>query len=105
MPASSNRERCKSPCRWLWALLALVTVEMASDLASAPTFLAPMPSTSFRNDVSDTNCSEYLNILGAGRWHKLGFRGQGVKVAVLDSGFRGYRDFLGKGLPAHVHAK
>jgi subtilisin family serine protease len=35
-------------------------------------------------------------------WHSAGLRGQGVKVAVLDSGFRGYRDHLGKGLPKQV---
>lgn len=31
-----------------------------------------------------------------------GYRGQGVKVAVLDQGFRGYRDQLGRALPARV---
>jgi subtilisin family serine protease len=38
------------------------------------------------------------------RWHGLGYRGQGVKVAVLDSGFRGYRAHLGGALPARVTA-
>ena len=38
-------------------------------------------------------------------WHAAGCRGQGVKVAVLDTGFRGYRDFLGKALPAKVTAR
>src|SRR5262245_20752209 len=36
------------------------------------------------------------------RWHQAGHLGQGVKVAILDSGFRGYRDYLGKALPARV---
>src|SRR5262245_7778653 len=36
------------------------------------------------------------------RWHQSGRRGKGVKVAILDSGFRGYRDHLGKSLPAKV---
>jgi subtilisin family serine protease len=40
--------------------------------------------------------------LGVDRWHKAGHRGQGVKVAVLDSGFRGYRAHLGEALPARV---
>jgi subtilisin family serine protease len=43
--------------------------------------------------------------LGVARWHQAGFRGQGVKVAVLDSGFRGYGDHLGKALPARVTVK
>jgi subtilisin family serine protease len=41
-------------------------------------------------------------LLGADKWQAQGFRGQGVKIAVLDTGFRGWRDHLGKDLPAHV---
>src|SRR5689334_14969998 len=37
--------------------------------------------------------------LGIDRWHKAGFKGQGLTIAVLDSGFRGYKEFLGNGLP------
>ena len=48
---------------------------------------------------------EYVSRLGIDRWHALGFRGQGVKVAILDSGFRGYRDHLGKTLPSRVTAR
>src|SRR5262249_1612196 len=40
--------------------------------------------------------------LGIDRWHAAGYRGRGVKVAILDSGFRGYRQQLGKALPACV---
>ncbi|HLN26476.1 MAG TPA: S8 family serine peptidase [Gemmataceae bacterium] len=46
--------------------------------------------------------SRHLAFLGADRWHAAGFRGQGIKVAILDSGFRGYRAFLGRALPEHV---
>jgi hypothetical protein len=46
-----------------------------------------------------------LGELGVTRWHQQGWRGQGVKVAILDSGFRGYRAALGKCLPARVTAK
>lgn len=48
---------------------------------------------------------QQLKLLGADRWHGKGLRGQGTKVAVLDTGFRGYRNFLGKGLPAKVTAR
>jgi subtilisin family serine protease len=48
---------------------------------------------------------QHLERLGVRRWHELGYRGQGVKVAVLDSGFRGYRAFLDKGLPKAVKAR
>jgi hypothetical protein len=43
--------------------------------------------------------------MGVVDWHKANQRGGGVKVAVLDSGFRGYRDALGKALPAQVKVK
>lgn len=45
---------------------------------------------------------DHLRALGLDRWHARGFRGQDVKVAILDTGFRGYRSFLGKGLPPRV---
>src|SRR5437016_861935 len=43
--------------------------------------------------------------LGVKPWFERGIRGQGMKVAVLDSGFQGYRDYLGKGLPATVEVR
>lgn len=46
--------------------------------------------------------ARHLNSLGVDRWHAAGFQGKGVKIAVLDSGFRGYRAHLGKALPTHI---
>jgi hypothetical protein len=46
-----------------------------------------------------------LAALGADGWHALGHRGRGVKVAVLDTGFRGYKEHLGKALPARLTAR
>jgi hypothetical protein len=40
--------------------------------------------------------------LGVDGWHKAGQRGRGIKIAVLDAGFRDYRSHLGKALPAQV---
>src|SRR5262245_20546478 len=39
---------------------------------------------------------------GVDAWHRAGVRGGHVKVAILDSGFHGYRDQLGRTLPATV---
>ena len=44
----------------------------------------------------------HLANLGVPRWHEQGGRGQGIKIAILDSGFRDYRQYLGKGLPERV---
>jgi subtilisin family serine protease len=46
-----------------------------------------------------------LTRLGVDRWLAAGFRGRGVKVAVIDTGFRGWRNQLGKALPDHVTAR
>lgn len=43
--------------------------------------------------------SEGQAITGADLWHEAGFKGQGVKVAILDSGFLGYQRLLGRELP------
>jgi subtilisin family serine protease len=49
--------------------------------------------------------SQHLAQLGVDRWHALGCSGRGVKVAILDSGFRGYRAHLGRALPACVQVQ
>jgi subtilisin family serine protease len=49
--------------------------------------------------------AQHLARLGADRWHAAGFRGQGIRVAVLDAGFRGYKECLGKFLPGRVTAR
>jgi subtilisin family serine protease len=46
-----------------------------------------------------------LDWMGARAWHAAGYRGRGLKVAVLDSGFAGYRAQLGKALPAAVQVQ
>jgi subtilisin family serine protease len=43
--------------------------------------------------------------LGVRAWHAAGLRGRGIKVAVLDSGFSGYRKHLGKALPRTVEVR
>src|SRR5262245_65922875 len=47
----------------------------------------------------------HLEAVGATNWHGSGVRGAGIRVAVLDTGFRGYRDLLGTALPAKVMAR
>ncbi len=46
-----------------------------------------------------------LRRVGADAWHAAGQRGRGLKIAVLDSGFKGYRSALGKALPARIKAR
>src|SRR6516162_3527308 len=51
---------------------------------------------------SETRLPPHLARLGVESWHRAGVRGAGVKVAIVDSGFRGYRDHLGKDLPPRI---
>lgn len=44
-------------------------------------------------------------LIGAERWHRAGFSGHGVRVAVLDAGFAGYEAALGETLPPRVTAR
>jgi hypothetical protein len=46
-----------------------------------------------------------LEHLGVPCWHAAGYRGRGLRVAILDSGFCGYRAHLGKALPGRVQAR
>jgi hypothetical protein len=52
--------------------------------------------------VESASRQEHFDRLRLAPWHERGCRGQGIKVAILDSGFRGYQSFLGKGLPHSV---
>ncbi|MFA7249344.1 MAG: S8 family serine peptidase [Dehalococcoidia bacterium] len=45
------------------------------------------------------------NLVGADAWLQGGLTGRGTKVAILDTGFAGYKDVLGSTLPAQVTAR
>jgi len=59
----------------------------------------------FAVPASSSNRLPWLSRLGVDNWHAAGYRGQGVKVAVLDSGFRGWQSWLGKALPRTVETR
>lgn len=46
--------------------------------------------------------SEGLSRVGTPAWHTAGYTGQGVKVAIIDSGFAGYQALVGSELPSSV---
>ncbi len=76
-------------------LLALVA------LAGTP---VPEPARPAWQIQAEQLRSQHLARMGVDRWQSAGVRGKGVKIAVLDTGWRGYRDHLGKALPANVLA-
>lgn len=67
--------------------------------ADPPTVLAlarPIP----RFETPDPALAPHLTLLGVNRWHQSGFGGQGIKVAVLDTGFRDWRRAAGHEIAA-----
>jgi subtilisin family serine protease len=92
---------------WLWLLLGLplaffqpVDIERPADSSYEQT-MPDVPSAE-KLETPARQRRAHLAKLGIEHWHQHSRRGQGVKIAVLDSGFRDYRQFLGKGLPAKV---
>ena len=57
------------------------------------------------DDAALTAVSEGVVAANADAWHEAGWRGQGVRVAVIDGGFQGYTNRLGSDLPAQVTVK
>ncbi len=107
------RQALRSLPIWAVALALLGTASIAVVPSSNPrggTYLANDQSTAVRlADVSNADAAvqrrQAFARIGLDKWHEAGQRGQGVKVAVLDSGFHEYRSMLGKALPANVTVK
>lgn len=95
------------PCSTRKRGLLLVVCLIALSLSSAPTTPVALGADAEKlaESAEARVRKQHLAGLGVTLSHEGGYRGQGVKVAVLDSGFRGYRSFLGRGLPERVQAR
>ena len=49
--------------------------------------------------------SQGVELHQADAWHKMGYRGQGVKVGVIDTGYQGFSQMQGGELPSNVTAR
>src|SRR5262245_59084281 len=90
---------------WLFSTPRLVqhtTPAILADVESAAT-----PDASLLGTTADAlpQRSELLELMGVRAWHARGWRGRGLKVAVLDSGFSGYQAHLGAALPPTVKTR
>src|SRR5438874_348502 len=54
---------------------------------------------------SELSRAQLLERLGVAAWHRAGHTGKGLTVAVLDTGFRGFRQHLGKALPEKIKVR
>jgi subtilisin family serine protease len=71
---------------------------------NAPAPLANTPGF-FQEPLSPLQVVSATELIGADRWRAAGFSGFGVRVAVVDTGFAGYRDHIGNSLPANVQVR
>jgi subtilisin family serine protease len=89
-------------------VIAAIFVTLAQFVVPATRAADETPSPRPSSKAELTFAAErarHLAELGVDRWLAAGASGRGIKVAVLDSGLRGYRDQLGKALPNKVTAR
>jgi hypothetical protein len=55
--------------------------------------------------LSNSIFSEGGSLIGSYQWHPFGLTGKGIKVGVIDLGFKGYESLLGVELPSYVTTK
>jgi hypothetical protein len=101
------RRRTLLGLRWLPALVLLSPWTPHGGAAPDPWTPAPVPAAGTFASLPSAaqRVAQHFRILGVARWHEAGYCGQGIKIAVLDSGFRGFRAHLGQDLPARVTAR
>jgi subtilisin family serine protease len=64
------------------------------------TVIPPRPAQSQSRAIS-----QGVDLHGASDWHTANYRGQGIKVGVIDSGFEGLSQLQGSELPSNVTAR
>lgn len=80
---------------------------LAALAAQSPVEYVRSPETVVPAELdAGATLSEGVAAANAGVWHNAGWRGQGVRVAVIDAGFVGYKTAINTGdLPADVSVK
>ena len=68
---------------------------------------APDEGSDSKTAFASTMAIDPLAAINASAWHTQGFRGQGVKVGIVCSGFAGYEQLIGSELPpsARLHVQ
>ncbi|RZB38122.1 MAG: hypothetical protein SRB2_00468 [Desulfobacteraceae bacterium Eth-SRB2] len=67
---------------------------------------SPEPSSTVQYDLSSQSVtSEGVSLIGADNWQDDGYTGEGIKIAIIDLGFKNYSSLLGIDLPDSVTTK
>ena len=83
---------------WLQAWIPVTALETIA--AEDDVYYISRPAEAFTLATT-----EGLAVINGPAWHAAGFRGAGVKVAIIDGGFQGYPGLRGTELPATVTVK
>ena len=87
---------------WIEAHVPLALLPDASErpgVRRVDTVIPPQPQSLGRE------ASQGVELHQADAWHRQGYRGQGVKVGVIDGGFQGFSQLQGSELPHNVTAR
>ena len=81
-------------------MLSRSSVPISIAFLIAFTFLVSIPAPApVRAGDSEDGLLRHRQRLGVADWYRAGYLGRGVKVAVVDGDFSGYKDQLGETLP------
>ena len=67
-------------------------------VVSIRTILPPMPA-------QGTVVSEGVGLHGAAAWHDAGYKGESIRIGIIDVGFQGFQSLMGTELPSTVEAR
>ena len=73
------------------------------DLAHVEASNHESQTCSYQSASDQQATSSAIAIHGADKWHEAGFKGEGVKVGVIERGFPGLQAILGTEAPETVH--
>lgn len=90
---------------WLQAWLPVTALDEIAALDEVSYLSRPAEPILLEPDLAPLVTTEGVAAINGGAWHTAGYRGAGVKVAIIDGGFQGYPGLLGSDLPASVTAK
>ena len=90
---------------WLQAWIPLGALDTIAAREDVDYISRPADAVLLDPDLTLAATTEGLAVINGPAWHAGGFRGVGVKVAIIDGGFQGYPGLRGSELPASVTVK
>ena len=83
------------------AYVPVTPLGRASELDGVTTVHSIMPPQLLQGAI----VSEGVSVHRIAPWHQSGFRGRGVKIGIIDGGFKGFQELMGTELPSAVSVR